>query len=169
MRFALALLLAATSVFGAQPTPRLAVSLEQAITRPGRNGKGALIRPLVLIFSNWEGQAPEIEAYSYAGTVKAECERLKSPVGQWNANIKYAVTEEVGKAPFSGEVNLRLRIDGAIVRGEYEGAFNGIPMSGRPGAGLAFEHMYAPPHRGLLLWMPHLKKEVKGIVIWGNG
>jgi len=31
------------------------------------------------------------------------------------------------------------------------------------GAGLTFEHMYSPPHRGLLLWLPHLKTEVKGI------
>ena len=168
MRFLFALLLAAAAI-AAPPAPRLAISIERAITRPGRNGKGDLIRPLVLILSNWEGTAPGIEAYSYAGTVKAECLRLNSPAGQWNANVKYAVTEEVGKPPFQGEVRLRLKIDGAIVRGGYQGTFNGMPLAGQPGAGIVFEHMYQPPHQGLLLWLPHLQNEVKGIVIWGNG
>jgi len=169
VHYAFALLLAAAAAYGAEPSPRLAISIESAITRPGREGKGALIRPLVLILSNWESKAPEIEAYSYAGTVKAECERLKSAAGHWDANIKYAVTEEAGKTPFLGQVRVRLQVEGPIVRGEYEGAFNGIAMSGHPGAGLVFEHMYTPPHRGLLLWLPHLKNAVKGIVIWGNG
>src|ERR1035438_4351476 len=63
MRYLFALLLAAAAGFAAQPAPRLAISIEQAITRPGRNGNGPLIRPLVLILSNWEEKTPKIEAY----------------------------------------------------------------------------------------------------------
>ena len=51
--------------------------------RARRPGRTALVRPLVLIFANWEGKTPELEAYSYAGmTVEAQCERLESPAGR---------------------------------------------------------------------------------------
>ena len=153
----------------APPPPQLAVSIENAITRPDRHGAGARIRPLVLIFSEWSGGTPGVEANSYTGLVKAECTRTLAPAGEWNAKVHFRVTEEQAERTCGGEINLRLRIQGAIVHGWYDGAFSGIPMSGQPGAGLVFEHMYRTPHRGLLLWLPDLQRAVRGIVIWGNG
>jgi dienelactone hydrolase len=170
MRSVFFLLVLGQAASGAVPqSPLLAVSIEEAITHPGHNGKGALTRPLILIFSHWKDPTPDIEAYSLTGTIKATCTRVKSPSGQWNADIYYDFIAEPNRPVFSGTVKLRLRIQGAIVRGTYEGAFNGIPLKGSPGAGLVFEHWYPGTPQGLLLWLPQLKRPVRGIVFWGNG
>jgi predicted esterase len=147
----------------------LAISMEQAITRPGNHGKGALVRPLVLIISDWQGAAEQVEAYSFAGVVGVECRRVQSADGEWNADVQFTMTEEPGAETFHGSVHVQLRMEGTIVRGTYRGAFNSIAMSGRVGAGLVFEHMYKAPHNGLLLWLPSLSVPVKGLVVMGNG
>jgi hypothetical protein len=170
VRLTFSLMLAAGAVSSTSAaTPLLAVSIEEAITHPGHNGKGALSRPLILIFSKWSAMAPDIEAYSLNGTIKATCTRLKSPSGQWNADISYDFIAVPGGTVFSGALRLRLRVEGSNVRGTYEGAFNGIPMNGTPGAGLVFEHWYQETPKGMLLWVPHLERPVRGLVIWGNG
>ena len=170
MRFIFFLLVVNEAASGAVPKPPLlAVSIEEAITHPGHNGKGALSRPLILIISQWKSTTPDIEAYSLTGTIKAMCTRLKSQSGQWNADISYDFIADTNRPVFSGTVKLRLRIEGTIVRGTYEGAFNGIPMKGSPGAGLVFEHWYQGTPKGMLLWVPHLQRPVRGIVFWGNG
>ncbi len=167
MRLAAGLLLIVGACNAARVTPILAVNLENALPRPGRSGRAPFVRPLLLFVSNWQTPAPRVQATSY-GDIKAECTRLPATAGRWAAAIRFTLREDAEHL-FEGNVKLDLRIEDAIVRGTYEGAYNNVPIRGRPGAGLAFQRDLETPNSSLLLWMPHLQQNVRGLVIIGNG
>lgn len=166
MRPAAAFLFAVTLAHGANAPPVLAIVIDHAISRPGRNGRG-IERPLFLLVSDYQTQAPQVEAPSFSGAITAHCTRLASQGREWNAEVHYQAQQE-NEAAFNGAVTLHLTIDGTIVRGTYRGVFHDTPYEGRAGAGLAFEHDFTP-EAGLLLWIPRFDHKLRGIIICGNG
>jgi pimeloyl-ACP methyl ester carboxylesterase len=162
-----ALLLGTVAAATVMP-PVLTISLENVITQPQRNGKGRLIRPLVLYVADWSTPMPQVEAYTYTGVVTATLTRLTSAAGHWDATVKYTVTAEPGGPAYSGEVALHLTLHGVTVLGTYEGAFNGIAAKGAADAGLTWTYADAT-RRGLLLWLSDPSRKVRALLLWGNG
>ncbi|HXS96474.1 MAG TPA: hypothetical protein VN736_17845 [Candidatus Limnocylindrales bacterium] len=160
-------LFAAVALHAAADEPVLAISIDHAISRPNRNGRG-IERPLFLILYKWRTDAPEVKARSFSGTLSAHCVRLPANGNQWTADIAYEAQQEK-EQKFQGHIRLNLTIDDGSVRGTYDGAFHDTVLHGRVGAGLAFEQDFESPARGLLLWMPHLQRKIRGVLVVPNG
>lgn len=145
--------------------PVLAVAMPNVVSRPGRNGKAPLARQLMVTISNWQSDAPEVKVLDPVGT--AHVHKLDAPAGAWRATLTYQ-TQYPDESTFSGEVQLNLAIDDAIVRGTYAGSFNGTRVGGRVGAGLAWP-LALDDKQNLLLWAAHPRQPVRGIIVFGNG
>ena len=87
-------LFATVALHAAADEPVLAISIDHAISRPNRNGRG-IERPLFLILYKWRTDAPEVKARSFSGTLSAHCVRLPANGNQWKADIAYEAQVEI--------------------------------------------------------------------------
>ncbi len=146
--------------------PVLGVALDNAITQPGNL---RLIRPLVLFITDWSGEKPRAQAYTFTGSVTAEVTRLAGSPGHWNASVKYTVIEAAGAVPGRGELTLHLTIGGTTVLGSFDGRFRDLQIQGTAQAGLTWELPTRHAGGGMMLWLPDPSRPVRAVVLWGPG
>ena len=89
-RLTTAILFAVALSHASPASPVLAVSIDHAISRPGRNGRG-IERPLFLVINDWQTNAPVVKARSFSGKLTAHLTRLPSSGGQWKAEVQYQI------------------------------------------------------------------------------
>jgi hypothetical protein len=170
--FAIFLLGSTTLLRGAESPGggRLVVVLQNALPWPTASTPPAVPRALVFTFSDWTSGKPHLEGVAVRDAQsQAACSAAAFSQGQLEASIKFQVKERGGDSDQSGEVSIRAGLDGTTGTGRYEGSYAGHSFTGDVRTALAFGHQFPDGRRGLRLWLPDLRQEGRGVMIYGNG